>query len=78
MAFPEPGLILEKNFNPRRRNGERPGKFPAANQLPSYFRLGFDDSDDLVRTRIDDHDFLADQNVIVTTPLWIYHDDLLR
>ncbi len=41
-------------------------------------RLRLEDSDNLVRAWINDHDLVTDQNVVVTAPLRINHDDLLR
>ncbi len=67
---------FEKSFKTRRLNGKRPGKFPAAREC--RFVLRFDNSDDLVGTRINNHDLIADQDVVVTAPLWIDHDHLLR
>jgi hypothetical protein len=52
---------------------KRPGKFPAAfadcRDVPFFLRL--DDRDDLVRTRIDDDNLVADQDVVVAPPLGI-------
>ena len=52
---------------------KRPGKFLAAfadcRDVPFFLRL--DDRDDLVRTRIDDDNLVADQDVVVAPPLGI-------
>ena len=53
-------------------------EFPAAGTRLPPERLRLDDGDDLVGAWIDDHDLLTNQNVVVTTPLRINHEDLLR
>ena len=60
---------------------QRPGKIPAADSLFTVIaiqRLRLDDGDDLVCARIDDHDLVTHQDVIVAAPLGINHDHLLR
>ena len=56
------------------RSGERrPGK---SGRLPRWLRL--EDSDDLMRARVNDEDFIADHDVFIATPLGIDHEDFSR
>jgi hypothetical protein len=43
-----------------------------------YENLRLDNRDDLMRTRIDDHDLITHEDVIVTTPFRVNRDDLDR
>src|SRR5476649_195264 len=57
--------------------GKGPGRLPIialADYRVTRDALCFDDRDDLVRTRIDDEDLVADQNVVVAAPLGIDHE----
>ena len=71
-VFPEPGAIVRNVSKMSAAGSSRP---PV--QDCRLERLRLDDSDDLVGAWIDDHDLLTNQNVVVTTPFWINHDDLL-
>src|SRR6185437_15673206 len=56
------------------QNGREISRPPANRYKP----LRFEDRDDLVRTRIDDEDLIADHDVVVTAPFRINHDDFPR
>src|SRR5690242_13744321 len=51
--------------------------FPAVRSRSSQ-KLRLDDSDDLMRARIDDHNLIAHEDVVVPTPFRIDHNDLSR
>ena len=75
-VFPEPASIV-KNIFKNRRNGGRgvPGRRYKIAALES---LRLDDCNNLVGARIDDHNLLTNQNVVVAAPFRIDDDDLLR
>lgn len=70
IVFPEPGPVSKK-----RSGREVPGR---RLQIVAIKQLRFDDSDDLMRSWINDHDLLTHQDVVITAPLRIDHDHLLR
>src|SRR6185295_9578323 len=45
-------------------------------RLPRWLRL--EDRDDLMRTRVNDDDFIADHDVFVAMPLGVDHEDFPR
>src|SRR5579872_4529015 len=78
MTFPEPGGFLEKSAStrPYMANGRESSRPPP--QLHWSGKLRLDDSDDLMRTRIDDHDLIANEDVVVAAPFRINRNDFDR
>ena len=73
-GVPGTGVNCEKYFK-NVGGREVPGR---RYKIAALERLRLDDCDNLVRARIDDHDLLTDQNVVIATPFRIDDDDLLR
>ena len=72
-VFPEPASIVKnfKNVGGREVPGRR-------YKIAALESLRLDDCNNLVGARIDDHNLLTNQNVVVAAPFRIDDDDLLR
>src|SRR5262249_39384500 len=71
-------MVLEKILNTVTKR-QRPGLLPAAGtRIIATERLRLNDSDNLVRARINDYNLITDQDVIISTPFRIDHDHFLR
>ena len=70
MRFPEPHDFLRRN--------QRPDRCPAAGpwHLTSE-SLSFENGHDFVCSRINDHNFIAYEDVVITTPLGIDRDNFI-
>src|SRR5262249_33756093 len=71
-VFPEPAAIVKNVSKMSAAGSSRP---PV--QDCRVERLRLDDRYNLMRAGIDDHDLLADQDVVIATPFRIDHEDLL-
>ena len=74
MTFPEPCSFLGKSFNSEPEK-QTAGKVPGRRlKIIVFENLRLDDCDDLMRTRIDDHDLITHENVVVAAPIRIDRD----